>query len=125
MRYPGNYGFVPHTLSEDGDPIDVVVANTRPIVPGAVINVRPIGVLLGLQATANPIMLCAGYQEVAGLDVAFEAFRQIARAASALAPVIRAIAFRPRWSWPKKATWTIWCSNAWRNAPSRWPSCGA
>ena len=45
MRYPGNYGFVPHTLSEDGDPIDVLVANTRPIVPGAVIAVRPIGVL--------------------------------------------------------------------------------
>jgi len=45
MRYPGNYGFVPHTLSDDGDPIDVLVANTRPIVPGAIINVRPIGVL--------------------------------------------------------------------------------
>ena len=45
MRYPGNYGFVPHTLSEDGDPIDVLVANTRPIIAGAVINVRPIGVL--------------------------------------------------------------------------------
>ena len=45
MRYPGNYGFVPHTLSADGDPIDVLVANTRPIVPGAVINVKPIGVL--------------------------------------------------------------------------------
>ena len=45
MRYPGNYGFVPHTLSEDGDPIDVLVANTRPIIPGAVINVRPVGVL--------------------------------------------------------------------------------
>jgi inorganic pyrophosphatase len=45
MRYPGNYGFVPHTLSDDGDPIDVLVANSRPIVPGAVINVRPIGVL--------------------------------------------------------------------------------
>jgi inorganic pyrophosphatase len=45
MRYPGNYGFVPHTLSEDGDPIDVLVVNTRPIVPGAVINVRPVGVL--------------------------------------------------------------------------------
>ena len=45
MTYPGNYGFVPHTLSEDGDPIDVLVANTRPIVPGAVINVRPVGVL--------------------------------------------------------------------------------
>ncbi|MFC0284381.1 inorganic diphosphatase [Camelimonas abortus] len=45
MRYPGNYGFVPHTLSEDGDPIDVLIANTRPIVPGAMMNCRPIGVL--------------------------------------------------------------------------------
>jgi inorganic pyrophosphatase len=45
MRYPGNYGFVPHTLSDDGDPIDVLIANTRPIFPGAVINVRPVGVL--------------------------------------------------------------------------------
>lgn len=45
MRYPGNYGFVPHTLSDDGDPIDVLVANTRPIIAGAIINVRPIGVL--------------------------------------------------------------------------------
>lgn len=45
MRYPGNYGFVPHTLSDDGDPIDVLIANTRPIMPGAVINVRPVGVL--------------------------------------------------------------------------------
>ena len=45
MRYPGNYGFIPHTLSEDGDPIDVLIANTRPIVPGAYISVRPVGVL--------------------------------------------------------------------------------
>jgi inorganic pyrophosphatase len=46
MSYPGNYGFVPHTLSDDGDPIDVLVANTRGLVPGCVINVRPIGVLI-------------------------------------------------------------------------------
>ena len=46
MRYPGNYGFVPHTLSEDGDPIDVLVANTRPLVPGCVISCRPVGVLV-------------------------------------------------------------------------------
>ncbi len=46
MRYPGNYGFVPHTLSEDGDPTDVLVCNTRAIVPGGVINCRPIGVLV-------------------------------------------------------------------------------
>jgi inorganic pyrophosphatase len=45
MRYPGNYGFIPHTLSEDGDPCDVLVANTRAIVPGAVMSVRPVGVL--------------------------------------------------------------------------------
>lgn len=45
MRYPGNYGFVPHTLSDDGDPIDVIICNTRAIVPGAVMNCRPIGVL--------------------------------------------------------------------------------
>lgn len=45
MRYPGNYGFIPHTLSDDGDPIDVLVANQRAIVPGAVMSVRPIGVL--------------------------------------------------------------------------------
>lgn len=46
MRYPGNYGFIPHTLSGDGDPCDVLVANTRGIVPGAFINCRPVGVLL-------------------------------------------------------------------------------
>ena len=46
MRYPGNYGFIPHTLSGDGDPCDVLIANTRAIVPGAVMSVRPVGVLL-------------------------------------------------------------------------------
>ncbi|KUL92846.1 inorganic pyrophosphatase [Bosea sp. WAO] len=46
MRYPGNYGFIPHTLSEDGDPCDVLVANTRPLVPGSYIAVRPIGVMM-------------------------------------------------------------------------------
>jgi inorganic pyrophosphatase len=46
MRYPGNYGFVPHTLSADGDPIDVLVCNTRAIAPGAVMNCRPVGVLV-------------------------------------------------------------------------------
>ena len=46
MRYPGNYGFIPHTLSDDGDPCDVIVANTRAIVPGAVMNCRIVGVLL-------------------------------------------------------------------------------
>jgi len=46
MRYPGNYGFIPHTLSGDGDPCDVVVANTRAIAHGAVMSCRIVGVLL-------------------------------------------------------------------------------
>lgn len=46
MRYPGNYGFIPHTLSDDGDPVDVIVANTRAIAPGAVMSCRVVGVML-------------------------------------------------------------------------------
>jgi inorganic pyrophosphatase len=46
MYYPCNYGFVPHTLSHDGDPADVLVVCTTPIIPGAVIAARPIGVLI-------------------------------------------------------------------------------
>ena len=46
MRYPGNYGFIPHTLSSDGDPVDVLVVNTRAITPGAMMSVRPVGVLV-------------------------------------------------------------------------------
>jgi inorganic pyrophosphatase len=45
MRYPGNYGFVPHTLCGDGDPLDAIIMNSRPIVPGAVVRCRPVGVL--------------------------------------------------------------------------------
>lgn len=45
MFYPGNYGFIPHTLSEDGDPVDVLVMGNTPIMPGAVIAVRPVAVL--------------------------------------------------------------------------------
>src|SRR6476620_4338621 len=45
MRYPGNYGFIPHTLSDDCDPCDVLVANQRGVVLGAVMAVRPVGVL--------------------------------------------------------------------------------
>ncbi|HTI66664.1 MAG TPA: inorganic diphosphatase [Caulobacteraceae bacterium] len=46
MRYPGNYGFIPHTLSGDGDPCDVIIANTRALMPGSIISCRLVGVLL-------------------------------------------------------------------------------
>lgn len=46
MYYPCNYGFIPHTLSDDGDPADVLVISEFPIISGAVISVKPIGVLI-------------------------------------------------------------------------------
>jgi inorganic pyrophosphatase len=46
MFYPGNYGFIPHTLSADGDPCDVLVVSQVPVVAGAVIRCRPVGALL-------------------------------------------------------------------------------
>jgi inorganic pyrophosphatase len=46
MFYPGNYGFVPHTLSEDGDPIDVLIVGPVSVVPGAVVRCRPVAALV-------------------------------------------------------------------------------
>lgn len=46
MYYPFNYGFIPHTLSEDGDPVDAAVLAQVPVSPGVIIRSRPIGVLL-------------------------------------------------------------------------------
>ncbi|OPZ77703.1 MAG: Inorganic pyrophosphatase [Alphaproteobacteria bacterium ADurb.Bin438] len=45
MFYPGNYGFIPHTLSNDGDPCDVLVVGCAAVMPGVIIRARPIGVL--------------------------------------------------------------------------------
>jgi inorganic pyrophosphatase len=46
MFYPANYGFIPQTLSEDGDPVDCMVVGPTPVVPGVVLRSRPIGALL-------------------------------------------------------------------------------
>ena len=46
MRYPCNYGFIPHTLSDDGDPTDILVLGNRPLMPGCVVRARPIGVMM-------------------------------------------------------------------------------
>ena len=45
MSYPANYGFIPHTLADDGDPLDVLVVTPYPVAPGSVIRCRPVGVL--------------------------------------------------------------------------------
>lgn len=46
MFYPCNYGFIPHTLADDGDPTDMLVAGPIPVIPGAVLRARPVGVLI-------------------------------------------------------------------------------
>ena len=46
MIYPANYGFIPHTLSEDGDPVDCMVVGPTPVVPGVVLRSRPVGALI-------------------------------------------------------------------------------
>ncbi|MCA9478339.1 MAG: inorganic diphosphatase [Nanoarchaeota archaeon] len=45
VHYPGDYGFIPQTLSEDGDPIDIIILSNFPVVPGVIVTARPIGVL--------------------------------------------------------------------------------
>ncbi len=45
MFYPANYGYIPQTLADDGDPLDVLVVTPYPVVPGAVIRCRPVGML--------------------------------------------------------------------------------
>lgn len=46
MFYPFNYGFIPHTMAEDGDPVDVLVVSNQPVHPGSVIKARPVGMLI-------------------------------------------------------------------------------
>jgi inorganic pyrophosphatase len=53
MFYPGNYGFIPHTLARDGDPLDVLIVSQAAVVPGAVVRCRPVGVLL-MEDEAGP-----------------------------------------------------------------------
>jgi inorganic pyrophosphatase len=45
MHYPCNYGYIPHTISDDGDPVDVLVVTPFPLIPGVVVRCRPIGIL--------------------------------------------------------------------------------
>ena len=46
MHYPCNYGYIPKTISDDGDPVDVLVITPFPLIPGVVVSCRPIGVLM-------------------------------------------------------------------------------
>ena len=72
MHYPCNYGYIPHTLSEDGDPVDVLVITPIPLITGVVVRCRPVGMLkmtdeAGIDAKiiAVPVdKLCTIYKDV-------------------------------------------------------------
>lgn len=76
MYYPANYGYVPQTLSQDGDPVDVLVVAPTPLVSGSVVRSRPVGVLkmtdesgIDAKIIAVPVTkLCKAYQDVETLD---------------------------------------------------------
>jgi inorganic pyrophosphatase len=76
MHYPCNYGFVPHTLADDGDPVDVLVMTPYPVYAGAMMRVRPVGILWmtdeagkDSKVLAVPIeKACAEYASIKTLD---------------------------------------------------------
>ncbi len=76
MHYPCNYGYVPHTLSADGDPVDVLVVTPVPLISGSVIRCRPVGVLKmtdesgdDAKVLAVPVTkLCASYAKMGNID---------------------------------------------------------
>lgn len=76
MAYPMNYGYIPHTLSEDGDPVDVLVHTPFPLQPGVVVRCRAIGMLkmedesgIDAKVIAVPVKkLCAMYEAIETLE---------------------------------------------------------
>lgn len=82
MFYPLNYGFIPNTLSEDGDPTDVLVLSRQAVVPGAVIRARPVGVLLMEDESGVDAKIVAVPHEK--VDNSYQAIRDVADLPEAL-----------------------------------------
>ncbi|MCK9529330.1 MAG: inorganic diphosphatase [Gammaproteobacteria bacterium] len=84
MHYPCNYGYVPNTLSNDGDPVDVLVVTPVPLIPGSVIRCRPVGVLKmtdesgdDAKVLAVPIdKLCRTFRQVRDINDVSPALRE-------------------------------------------------
>ncbi|MTW20304.1 inorganic diphosphatase [Allochromatium palmeri] len=72
MHYPCNYGYVPHTLSSDGDPVDVLVVTPYPLIPGSVIKCRPIGVLKMTDESGDDAKILA-----LPIDTLFKGYRNV------------------------------------------------
>jgi len=80
MRYPCNYGYIPETLSDDGDPADVLVLTPRPLISGSVIRCRPIGVLeMEDEAGDDAKLLAVPIDKLTGIYREVQSFRDLNR----------------------------------------------
>jgi inorganic pyrophosphatase len=78
MQYPTNYGYIPHTLSDDGDPVDVLVLTPVPLLPGVVVRCRPLGVLLMEdEAGLDAKVLAVPVPKVCGLYGKFQSYKDV------------------------------------------------
>lgn len=78
MQYPCNYGYIPHTLSEDGDPVDVLVITPVPLIPGVVVRCRPLGMLkMTDEAGPDAKVLAVPVDKVCGLYTHLKTYRDI------------------------------------------------
>lgn len=78
MQYPTNYGYIPHTLSEDGDPLDVLVVTPVPLLPGVVVSCRPLGMLkMTDEAGPDAKLLAVPIRKVCGLYNHLQTYQDI------------------------------------------------
>ena len=80
MRYPGNYGFVPHTLANDGDPLDVLIVGRIPVVPGGVLRCRPLGILFMVDEQGeDEKLLCVPHDDLHPFYSGVTSYRDLPR----------------------------------------------
>ena len=78
MQYPCNYGYIPHTLSDDGDPVDVLVITPVPLLPGVVVRCRPLGILMMTdEAGVDGKLLAVPVHKVCGLYQHLKTYQDI------------------------------------------------
>jgi inorganic pyrophosphatase len=78
MHYPCNYGYVPHTLSGDGDPVDVLVVTPFALVPGVVVRCRPLGMLkMNDEAGSDEKLLAVPIDKLTSIYRAVKSFRDL------------------------------------------------
>ncbi len=81
MRYPCNYGYIPHTISGDGDPVDVLVLSPVPLITGAVVRCRPVGMLkMDDEAGVDAKLLAVPIDKLIGMYRAVESPRDLPEA---------------------------------------------